>query len=197
MAWKMREELPRAVHAPSKRSPCLTRRGPFCCPASDVRPRRAAAEKEVVDAGTRVPVHVRVGDRGSPGQDVRRDLRRRPRRDHSGARSSLRPTGCPGRASARLRALRLRVLHHHRPDRRRRRDPHARLRRHHQHRARGRRARSATRAPSTASTPRRAASFSASTSRAPTSRRASTSPSRSSTARASTRSTSSAPATRA
>ena len=36
-------------------------------------------------AGRRVPLHVRVRDRGSPGQDGRPDLRRRPRRD-AGAR---------------------------------------------------------------------------------------------------------------
>ena len=45
----------------------------------------------------RVPVHLRVGHRGPPGQDLRPDLRRRPRR---GDRPTTRPGASPASASS-------------------------------------------------------------------------------------------------
>ena len=69
----------------------------------------------------RVPVHLGVGHRGAPGQDLRPDLGRRARRGD-------------GRRSGRSR--RLRVPRQHRPGRRRRRDLHRDVRRHPEDRAR-------------------------------------------------------------
>ena len=69
----------------------------------------------------RVPVHLRVGHRGPPGQDLRPDLRRRPRRG-----AGRRPAG----------AGRLRVPGQHRPGGGGRRDQHRDLRRHPAHRPR-------------------------------------------------------------
>ena len=90
----------------------------------------------------RLPLHLRVGHRGTPGQDRRPDLGLRPRR---------RPRGRPERPR------RLRDARHHRPRRRRRRDLHRDLRRHPAARPPDGSTRSATPAPSTASTRRRAA----------------------------------------
>ena len=67
----------------------------------------------IVDAA-QLPLHLRVGDRGSPGQDVRPDLGRHPRRDH--------PRGP-------RRARRLRDRDDDRPRARPRRDHHVDLRR--------------------------------------------------------------------
>ena len=74
---------------------------------------RALRAMSIVDAAA-VPVHVRIGDRGPPGQDVRPDLRRHPRRDHQ-----RRPQ----------RARRLRDGHDDRPRAGPRRDHDAHLRR--------------------------------------------------------------------
>ena len=62
-------------------------------------PTRGASPDPMTPAAfrERVPVHLRVGDRGPPGQDRRPDLRRRPRRG-PGART--RPGASPARRSS-------------------------------------------------------------------------------------------------
>ena len=80
MAWKMREQ--RRAPVGDREAKPLSQPGgglfvaPLICAAHGRAPRRR------IDVGTRVSVHIRVGDRGPPGQDVRPDLGRRPRRHH-------------------------------------------------------------------------------------------------------------------
>ena len=109
------DERSRRRPKPRARPRRRRRRHPRSSQLHPTRPRSCPPDPMSQVHRQRVPVHVRVRDRGPPGQDRRPDLRRRARR-----RAARRP----------LRPRRLRDARQHRPRRRVRRDLDRDLRRH-------------------------------------------------------------------